>query len=231
MNSSTDISRSTRRTERRRQPAYKVGLTGGIASGKSTVAGLFSLLGVAVIDTDQIARDVVQPGSSVLAAIVARFGPQVLQADGSLDRRQLRTLVFADDRARADLEALTHPAIADETELRSKAATGPYLLIAVPLLAEKQLAHRYDRVLVVDCDPALQGQRLMLRDRIHLHNGVVRVEGKTTLAVRQGQHVARTPGDGRDHRQRTPAGARRTDHRPVADLVANQRHGKIVQRS
>ena len=135
MNSSTDISRSTRRTERRRQPAYKVGLTGGIASGKSTVAGLFSLLGVAVIDTDQIARDVVQPGSSVLAAIVARFGPQVLQADGSLDRRQLRTLVFADDRARADLEALTHPAIADETELRSKAATGPYLLIAVPLLA------------------------------------------------------------------------------------------------
>lgn len=166
MNSSTDISRSTRRTERRRQPAYKVGLTGGIASGKSTVAGLFSLLGVAVIDTDQIARDVVQPGSSVLAAIVARFGPQVLQADGSLDRRQLRTLVFADDRARADLEALTHPAIADETELRSKAATGPYLLIAVPLLAEKQLAHRYDRVLVVDCDPALQGQRLMLRDRI-----------------------------------------------------------------
>ena len=166
MNSSTDISRSTRRTERRRQPAYTVGLTGGIASGKSTVAGLFSLLGVAVIDTDQIARDVVQPGSSVLAAIVARFGPQVLQADGSLDRRQLRTLVFADDRARADLEALTHPAIADETELRSKAATGPYLLIAVPLLAEKQLAHRYDRVLVVDCDPALQGQRLMLRDRI-----------------------------------------------------------------
>ena len=166
MNSSTDISRSTRRTERRRQPAFKVGLTGGIASGKSTVAGLFSVLGVPLIDTDQIAREVVQPGSSVLAAIVARFGPQVLQADGSLDRRQLRTLVFADDRARADLEALTHPAIAHETQLRSNAATGPYLLIAVPLLAEKQLAHRYDRVLVVDCDRSLQWQRLTLRDRI-----------------------------------------------------------------
>ena len=166
MNSSTDISRSTRRTERRRQPAFKVGLTGGIASGKSTVAGLFSVLGVPLIDTDQIAREVVQPGSSVLAAIVTRFGPQVLQADGSLDRRQLRTLVFADDRARADLEALTHPAIAHETQLRSNAATGPYLLIAVPLLAEKQLAHRYDRVLVVDCDRSLQWQRLTLRDRI-----------------------------------------------------------------
>ena len=166
MNSSTNISHSTRRNERRRQPAYKVGLTGGIASGKSTVAGLFSVLGVPLIDTDQIAREVVQPGSSVLAAIVARFGPQVLQADGSLDRRQLRTLVFADDRARADLEALTHPAIAHETQLRSNAATGPYLLIAVPLLAEKQLAHRYDRVLVVDCDRSLQWQRLTLRDRI-----------------------------------------------------------------
>jgi len=166
MNSSTDISRSTRRTEQRRQPAFKVGLTGGIASGKSTVAGLFGVLGVPCIDTDQIARDVVQPGSDVLAAIVARFGPQVLQADGSLDRRQLRTRVFADDRARADLEALTHPAIAAETELRSKTARGPYLLIAVPLLAEKQLSHRYDRVLVIDCDPSLQWQRLTLRDRI-----------------------------------------------------------------
>ena len=166
MNSSTATSRSTRRTERRRFPALRVGLTGGIASGKSTVAGLFALLGVAIIDTDQIARDVVQPGSPVLAAIAQRFGAQLLQADGQLDRRGLRDIVFADAQARADLEALIHPAIAQETQRRSGAAAGPYHLIAVPLLAEKQLAHRYDRVLVVDCDPELQWQRLTLRDRI-----------------------------------------------------------------
>lgn len=166
MNSLTATSYSTRRAERRRSPALRVGLTGGIASGKSTVGGLFGLLGVPLIDTDQIARDVVQPGSPVLANIVARFGPQLLQADGQLDRRGLRNIIFADAAARADLEALIHPAIAPETEARSAAARGPYLLIAVPLLAEKQLAHRYDRVLVVDCDPELQWQRLTLRDRI-----------------------------------------------------------------
>jgi dephospho-CoA kinase len=142
----------------------RIGLTGGIASGKSTVAGLFGALGIPVIDTDQIAREVVAPGSPVLAAIVARFGAQVLRPDGSLDRRALRERIFTDPGARRDLEALTHPAIEAATAARSAAAGGPYQLIAVPLLAEKGLKSRYDRVLVVDCEPALQRARLMVRD-------------------------------------------------------------------
>jgi dephospho-CoA kinase len=121
---------------------------------------------VPVIDTDQVAREVVAPGSALLEQIAQRFGPAVLQADGSLDRRQLRALVFDDATARAELEALTHPAIAAATAARSAAAGGDYQLIAVPLLAEKGLAQRYDRVLVVDCDPAVQRLRLTLRDGI-----------------------------------------------------------------
>jgi dephospho-CoA kinase len=165
MNSSTVTSPSTRTSRRRRgPPPLRVGLTGGIASGKSTVAALFAQLGVPVIDTDRIARDVVEPGSPVLADIEARFGPGILAPDGRLDRRALRTIVFADAQARQDLEALTHPAIETETQRRSAAAGGEYQLIAVPLLAEKGLKSRYDRVLVVDCDPAAQLQRLVVRD-------------------------------------------------------------------
>ncbi len=164
MNSSTATSPSTPRTRRPRRVPLRIGLTGGIASGKSTVAGLFGALGIPVIDTDQIAREVVAPGSPVLAAIVARFGAQVLRPDGSLDRRALRERIFTDPGARRDLEALTHPAIEAATAARSAAAGGPYQLIAVPLLAEKGLKSRYDRVLVVDCEPALQRARLMVRD-------------------------------------------------------------------
>lgn len=166
MNSSTATSPSTRRTKAGARPPLRIGLTGGIASGKSTVAGLFAALGVPLIDTDQVARDVVAPGTALLAQLAERFGMQVLQADGSLDRRQLRERVFADPAARADLEALTHPAIAAATAARSAAAGGDYQLIAVPLLAEKGLANRYDRVLVVDCDPAVQRLRLTLRDGV-----------------------------------------------------------------
>jgi dephospho-CoA kinase len=164
MTSSTATSPSTRTRHRRGRPPLRIGLTGGIASGKSTVAALFAQLGVPVIDTDRIARDIVEPGTPTLQAIVARFGPGVLAADGRLDRRTLRQRVFSDPQARRDLEALTHPAIQAETERRSAAAGGEYQLIAVPLLAEKGLKARYDRVLVVDCDPALQRQRLLVRD-------------------------------------------------------------------
>ena len=149
MNSSTDTSRSTRRTKRPARPPLLVGLTGGIASGKSTVGALFAVLGVPVIDTDQVAREVVAPGSAVLQHIVARFGPALLQADGSLDRRRLRELVFADAAARADLEALTHPAIAAATAAHSAAAGGSYQLIAVPLLTEKGLARLWADALVL----------------------------------------------------------------------------------
>jgi dephospho-CoA kinase len=144
----------------------RIALTGGIASGKTTVAKLFAALGARLIDTDQIARDIVAPPSIVLDRIVARFGPEILRANGSLDRARLRRVVFADAGARRDLEAITHPAIHDEVERLSRGLGGPYQLIAIPLLVETGTSERYDRVLLVDASPQAQKRRLMLRDGI-----------------------------------------------------------------
>jgi dephospho-CoA kinase len=142
----------------------RIGLTGGVASGKSTVARLFAALGVPIIDTDVIAREVVAPGTPLLPRIAARFGPQALSADGSLDRAALRSIVFADPQARADLEALTHPAILKVMRARSAVASGPYQVLAIPLLLETHLEDEVDRVLVVDADEATRLRRLQARD-------------------------------------------------------------------
>ena len=144
--------------------AYRVGLTGGIASGKSTAAKFFGALGVPILDSDQIARDVVEPGQPPLERLVERFGPKILTVDGHLDRPALREIVFSDPKARADLEALTHPAIGAAMEARSAAAGGPYQILVIPLLVEKNLAAHVNRVLVVDCDEELQIRRLRDRD-------------------------------------------------------------------
>jgi dephospho-CoA kinase len=143
---------------------YRVGLTGGIASGKSTAAKFFGALGVPILDSDQVARDVVEPGQPPLERLVERFGPKILTADGHLDRPALREIVFSDPKARADLEALTHPAIGAAMEARSAAAGGPYQILVIPLLVEKNLAAHVDRVLVVDCAEELQIRRLRDRD-------------------------------------------------------------------
>ena len=143
---------------------FRVGLTGGIASGKSTVAKFFAAVGVPIIDTDQVAREVVEPGQPPLERLVERFGPTILTADGHLDRPALRDIVFSDPKARADLEALTHPAIGAALEARSATAGGPYQILVIPLLVEKHLGSQVDRVLVVDCDEALQISRLRSRD-------------------------------------------------------------------
>jgi dephospho-CoA kinase len=144
--------------------AYRVGLTGGIASGKSTAAKFFGALGVPILDSDQIARDVVEPGQPPLERLVERFGAAILTADGHLDRPKLRDIVFSDPKARADLEALTHPAIGAALEARSAAAGGPYQVLVIPLLVEKNLGSQLDRVLVVDCAEELQLRRLRDRD-------------------------------------------------------------------
>jgi dephospho-CoA kinase len=144
----------------------RIALTGGIACGKSTVAGLFAALGAKLIDTDQIAREIVAPPSPVLDQIVARFGPQVLGAGGALNRARLRSIIFADSTARADLESLTHPAICAAVAQRCATLGGPYQLIAVPLLVETGTWRDYDRVLLVDVEPTVQLRRLMLRDGI-----------------------------------------------------------------
>lgn len=143
---------------------FRVGLTGGIASGKSTAAKFFGALGVPILDSDQIARDVVEPGQPPLEKLVKRFGPTILTPDGHLDRPALRNIVFSDPRARADLEALTHPAIGAAMEARSAEAGGLYQILVIPLLVEKGLGSHVDRVLVVDCDEELQIRRLRDRD-------------------------------------------------------------------
>lgn len=142
----------------------RIGLTGGIASGKSTVAQRFRELGVPVIDADESSRRVVAPGQPGLEAVVRRFGSRVLTATGELDRRALRELVFADPAKRRDLERLLHPLIRADMEAAARAAAGPYLVLAIPLLVESGDLERVDRVLVVDTEEALQLERLMARD-------------------------------------------------------------------
>ena len=146
------------------KPPLRIGLTGGIASGKSTVADMFAELGVPVIDTDVIAREVVQPGEPAIEEIRERFGVAVINADGHLNRAAMRKTIFEDDAARLDLEAILHPRIGEQVRRQADAAGGPYQLIVVPLLVGSTLREYVDRILVVDCDEKTQIQRLLKRD-------------------------------------------------------------------
>ncbi|WP_129136706.1 dephospho-CoA kinase [Luteimonas sp. YGD11-2] len=148
--------------------AYVVGLTGGVASGKSEVERRFAARGVTVADADIAARDAVAPGSEGLAAVVDAFGSGVLQADGSLDRARMRRIVFADDDARRRLEAIVHPQVRLRLRSACEAAPGPYAIAAIPLLAEGGRGHYpwIDRVLVVDVPREVQLARLQQRDGI-----------------------------------------------------------------
>jgi dephospho-CoA kinase len=162
----------------------QVGLTGGIASGKSTVSALFAALGVPVIDTDQIARDVVAPGTPLLARVLERFGAQLLSASGELDRRALRERVFADAAERAELEALMHPAIMAELGRRAELAGGAYQILVIPLLVEHNLKSAVDRVLLVDCDPDLQLRRVQVRDGVTLAQAQAVLAAQASRAAR-----------------------------------------------
>ncbi len=142
----------------------RVALTGGIASGKSTVAQLFAELGVPIVDMDLIAREVIAPGSARLAQVFERFGATVRREDGSLDRRALREIIFRDARARASLESILHPAIRARAAELEAAVRSPYVITVVPLLAESKRAQEYDRVLLVDSEERLQRERLAQRD-------------------------------------------------------------------
>lgn len=143
----------------------RVGLTGGIASGKSTVSKILRELGAVVIDADQLARDVVAAGTPGLAAVVEEFGPEVLTPDGELDRPAVADLVFGDDAARKRLEAIVHPLVFEEiTRLEAEAPEGAVVVHDIPLLAESGRADSFDAVLVVDAPPEVQLQR-MVQDR------------------------------------------------------------------
>jgi dephospho-CoA kinase len=142
----------------------RIGLTGGIASGKTTVANFFADLGIPVIDTDVIARDVVAKGAPALAQIRADFGDAVFNDDGVLDRKAMRKLVFSDDSKRRQLEGILHPRIREAAVVQAQAVTDPYMIIVVPLLVESPMKALMDRVLVVDCSEDVQLKRLLARD-------------------------------------------------------------------
>ncbi|MBW8306702.1 MAG: dephospho-CoA kinase [Thiobacillus sp.] len=161
---------------------FAVGLTGGIGSGKSAVADCFAALGVPVIDTDVIARELTAPGGLALEAIRAVFGETVMRADGTLDRAVLRRRVFADSAARHQLEAILHPRIRQGVVQKLATLTAPYALIVIPLLVETG-GYRdvLNRVLVVDCPEDVQIARVMAR------SGLAHGEIKAILAVQAGR--------------------------------------------
>ncbi len=142
----------------------RVALTGGITCGKSLVADAFAGHGAPVIDTDVIAHEITQPGSTALSRIVAEFGVEMLDAASALDRSKLRARVFEDPAARRSLEALLHPAIVAEMNRRAAAVQAPYVVLVIPLLVETGIEDEVDRVLVVDCPEDQQLRRLRARD-------------------------------------------------------------------
>ncbi|GAB7216315.1 dephospho-CoA kinase [Dickeya oryzae] len=156
--------------------AYIVALTGGIGSGKSTVAQGFASLGATIVDADVIAREVVAPGQPALATIVEYFGPEILQPDGALNRSALRERIFSNPEDKRWLNALLHPLIQKETRRQLAAATTSYALWVVPLLVENQLQGKAHRILVVDVPLETQLQRTMSRD------GVSRAQAENILA-------------------------------------------------
>jgi dephospho-CoA kinase len=144
---------------------FVVGLTGGVGSGKSTVADLFVELGAGLVDTDAIARELTQADGAAIPMLTAEFGQQMLAADGALDRAAMRQLAFADPSARNRLENILHPLIRQISDERCRAAIAPYVILAVPLLVESgSYRQRCDRIVVVDCPESLQIARVMARN-------------------------------------------------------------------
>lgn len=165
--------------------ALQVALTGGIASGKTTVAALFAERGALLIDSDQLAREVVEPGTPGLAEVVARFGGQVLDDQGRLDRQALGAIVFADDVARADLNAIVHPRVRQRrAELLAEAGDDEVVISVIPLLVETGLADQFDAVVVVDLPEAVQVERLMTRNGFSAEQAQARVEAQAARAER-----------------------------------------------
>ncbi|MCP3176776.1 dephospho-CoA kinase [Desulfuromonas sp. KJ2020] len=176
-----------------------VGVTGGIATGKSAVVEQFRQLGAAVISADELAREIVRPGEEALAQLVARFGQDILQADGTLDRKALAEIIFADPAARQDLNQITHPAIARLAAARfaSLQRQGEALVIyEAPLLFEAGAESRVDRVLVVTAPAEVQRRRLMARDGLDDQAAQARITAQMPLAdkVRRADFVVENAG-------------------------------------
>jgi dephospho-CoA kinase len=169
---------------------FVVGLTGGIGSGKSTVADLFVQRGVTLVDTDAIAHALTGPGGAAIPPLQKAFGETLLRADGGLDRVAMRRLVFTDASAKARLEAILHPMIRAESDRQCAAAQSPYVVLAVPLLVESGIyRQRCDRILVIDCDEATQVARVIAR------SGMSEPEARSILSAQATREVRLAAAD------------------------------------
>lgn len=177
----------------------RVGLTGGIATGKSYVRAKFEELGVPTIDADVLARDAVAPGREGFSAVVKRFGPGVLDEAGALDRRTLASIVFADPAARRDLEGIIHPFVRNQADAWFRGldrARHPFAIADIPLLFETGGNRDYDAVIVTACDPRTQVRRVMERDRVTEPEARQRIAAQLPIddKVRRADYVIRTDG-------------------------------------
>jgi dephospho-CoA kinase len=158
---------------------FRIGVTGGIGSGKSTICNLFARYGITTVDADQIAHSLTASGGAAISAIADQFGADVINAQGALDRNKMRELVFVDPLARKNLEAILHPLIRQFSDSAANAAPGPYVLFGIPLLVEglrnskhqptannTEPRNRFDRILVVDCLPSEQLVRVQKRSQL-----------------------------------------------------------------
>jgi len=177
---------------------FAVGLTGGIGSGKTTVAELFAELGAGVVDTDEIARALTGPGQTAVGEIARRFGPQYVTADGALDRARMRKLAFEDARAKKDLESILHPLIRREAERRVANSTAPYVILVVPLLFESDAYQTLvRRVLVVDSDQETRIERVRRRNNLPREDILAIMAAQVGQAerLRRADDVIRNDGD------------------------------------
>ena len=206
-----------------KKSSFRVGLTGGIASGKSTVADILEELGADIIDTDLIARAVVEPGKPALDEIRRRFGDSIVANDGTLDRRGLRKLIFADDGQRKKLEDILHPRIREMALQQADAATGPYQVVVVPLLVGSPLRAAMDRILVVDCSEANQLARLLARDSESEQQArsIIAAQSSREQRLAIADDVIRNDGTLEDLRAATVA-----MHRQYLDLAATRARAK-----
>jgi len=177
----------------------RVALTGGIATGKSHVRARFEALGVPTVDSDVLAREAVAPGTPGLAAVIARFGPDVLDPAGALDRHRLGKVVFADPEARRALEAIVHPEVRRATEAWYASldpVRHPYAIADIPLLYEVGRDRDFDLVIVVAAEPAAQMRRVMERDNLPEHEARQRIAAQLPIdeKVRRADYVIRTDG-------------------------------------
>ncbi|MEI6335142.1 MAG: dephospho-CoA kinase [Methylococcaceae bacterium] len=163
----------------------KIGLTGGIGCGKSTVANIFEQLKVPVIDADDIAHQLVAVGQPALARIALEYGSDILNTDGSLNRTRLRELVFSDAQQKQKLEAILHPLVYQAIQTELEQLTAPYCIIGIPLLFETKMTHLVDRTLVVDCSVETQLERLQKRDAMTIASIQAIIDSQVSRAFRK----------------------------------------------